>query len=244
MDDTHPVAQVEIHTKIRELVHPYLTGKNKVKVLDAAAGNGYMTKWLVERRAEVTPLDISSDDWKVSDVKCKYSDFNKRFEVGDEEFDMAISIETIEHVENPFYFLRELSRVTKPNGTVFITTPNVHSIRSRIKFFFCGLPTLFEYIQDDHMGQHISPVSIGQFLYGFKMANLELVDIYTTGPRSSFPMSTVLSLINGMTSFGVALLKSKRKSDPDYYLNILSPNQLKELNRDVSLIVVAQKKCR
>jgi SAM-dependent methyltransferase len=239
MNDTHPISQVEIHTKVREIANSLLKGK--VKVIDAAAGNGYMTKWLMEHGAEVTPFDISCSDWKMTDIKCNYSDFNKRIEADDNTFDIGISIETIEHVENPFHFIRELSRVTKPNGLIIITTPNVHSIRSRIKFLFCGLPTLFEYIQDDHMGQHISPVSIGQFLYGFKMANLKLVDIYSTGPKPSFLVSICLSLVNSVTSIGMALLKAQRKSDPEFYLNVLSRDQLRELNGEVSLIVVARK---
>lgn len=245
MVDAHPVAvaQEEIHTKVREIVRAFLIGRErgKVKVLDAAAGNGYMTKWLVEQGADVTPLDLFCNDWKVPEVKCYHSDFNKRIEVSDNTFDLTISIETIEHLENPFLFIRELARVTKPNGVIIITTPNVHSIRSRIKYVFSGLPTLFEYVKDDHMGQHISPVSIGQFLYGFNMARLKLIDLYTTGPKPSFVVSICFSLINIITLQGVMFLKAKRSLDPDHYLNVLSHKQLRELNRDVSLIVVAQK---
>jgi SAM-dependent methyltransferase len=156
-------------------------------------------------------------------------------------FGLVVSTETIEHLENPFHFIRELSRVTKPNGVIIITTPNVHSIRSRLKYLFCGLPTLFEYVADDNMGQHISPVSIGQFLYAFSRSDLRLVGIYTTGPKVSLSVSVLLSFLNLVTSFGLRKLRAKRKSYPDYYLNTLSHKQVEELNRDVSLIIVAKK---
>jgi 2-polyprenyl-3-methyl-5-hydroxy-6-metoxy-1,4-benzoquinol methylase len=237
---TFPVAQIEIHTKVKEIIVPLLAGK-KMKVADAAAGNGYMTQWLLEHDAEVMPFDMSSSDWKVPTVQCHYSNFDKRIEVEDNVFDLVISIETIEHLENPFHFIREISRITRPNGIVVITTPNVHGIRSRLKFLFCGLPTLFEYVEDDKMGQHISPVSIGQFLYAFKMANLRLLNVYSVGPKPSRAVSICLSLLNAIASLGTAMLKVQRKSQDDFYLNVLSNAQSHELNNDVSLIVVAQK---
>jgi ubiquinone/menaquinone biosynthesis C-methylase UbiE len=241
MQATDPIAQVAIHEKVKEIVRPLLL-KGSLKVLDAAAGNGYLTEWLVEQKADVTPIDISGDDWRVPSVKCEYSDFNQGIAVADETFDLTISIETIEHLENPFNFIRELSRVTKPNGIVVITTPNVHSIRSRFKYLFCGIPTLFEYIINDHMGQHITPVSIGQFIYGFRMAKLKLTEVFSTGPKCSMLVTCFLFLLNSVTSIGTRLIKMKRKYDQDYFLNVLSTQQLVELNRDVSLILVAHKR--
>jgi 2-polyprenyl-3-methyl-5-hydroxy-6-metoxy-1,4-benzoquinol methylase len=42
----------------------------------------------------------------------------------DESFDTVISCETIEHVSNPKLALRELHRVLKPGGRLFLTCPN------------------------------------------------------------------------------------------------------------------------
>ena len=238
---TDPISQLAIHTKVREVLEPLLSSLPK-KILDAAAGNGYLTEWLISRGATVTPFDISREDWRVPAVQCRYSDFNQRIDADDDYFDISVSIETIEHLENPFQFIRELGRVTKPTGIVLITTPNVHSIRSRIKYLFSGMPTLFEYTADDHMGQHISPVSIGQFLYAFKSAKLVLGDLYTTGPKSSVLVDTILGALNHMMALGIRALKSSRKADFDHFLNVLRSEQIRELNRDVSLIVVARKR--
>lgn len=41
-----------------------------------------------------------------------------------ESFDTVISCETIEHVPNPQQAVRELSRILKPGGRLFLTTPN------------------------------------------------------------------------------------------------------------------------
>lgn len=237
---TDPISQMAIHTKVRDVLDPFLTSLPK-RVLDAAAGNGYLTEWLLSRGATVTPFDISSEDWRVPSVQCCYSDFDQGLDADDNYFDVSVSIETIEHLENPFHFIRELGRVTKPNGAIIITTPNVHSIRSRIKYLFCGMPTLFEYTADDHMGQHISPVSIGQFLYAFKSANLMLTDLYTTGPKSSVFVEGVLRALDRLTALGLGAIRSSRRADLDHFLNVLPPEKIRELNRDVSLIVVAKK---
>lgn len=42
----------------------------------------------------------------------------------DHEADVAAAVETIEHLENPRAFFRELVRVTRPGGWVVVTTPN------------------------------------------------------------------------------------------------------------------------
>lgn len=41
------------------------------------------------------------------------------------EFDVTLSLETIEHVAFPDQFVRELARVTRPHGTLILSTPNV-----------------------------------------------------------------------------------------------------------------------
>ena len=50
--------------------------------------------------------------------------------VPDASADIAISIETIEHLENPRAFCRELVRIAKPGGWILVTTPNQRSVVS------------------------------------------------------------------------------------------------------------------
>jgi 2-polyprenyl-3-methyl-5-hydroxy-6-metoxy-1,4-benzoquinol methylase len=46
--------------------------------------------------------------------------------------DVVCAIETIEHLENPRAFVRELVRLTKPEGWVIVTTPNQLSLLSKM----------------------------------------------------------------------------------------------------------------
>jgi SAM-dependent methyltransferase len=46
--------------------------------------------------------------------------------------DVICSVETIEHLENPRAFVRELVRLVKPNGLIIVTTPNQLSLLSKL----------------------------------------------------------------------------------------------------------------
>jgi SAM-dependent methyltransferase len=50
--------------------------------------------------------------------------------------EIVCSVETIEHLENPRAFVRELSRLVKPKGIVIITTPNQLSLFSKLTLIF------------------------------------------------------------------------------------------------------------
>lgn len=65
-------------------------------------------------------LKNSNIDWKQEDI------MNISFE--DNYFDTVISCETIEHVPNPKKAIKELFRVLKPGGKLFLTCPNYFNL--------------------------------------------------------------------------------------------------------------------
>lgn len=46
---------------------------------------------------------------------------------------VVVAVETIEHLENPRAFMRELMRLVRPGGWVAVTTPNQLSLMSKLK---------------------------------------------------------------------------------------------------------------
>ena len=66
--------------------------------------------------AEFLPLDLDSG----------------RVPLADGFADVVCAVETIEHLENPRAFMRELVRLTKPGGWVIVTTPNQLSLLSKL----------------------------------------------------------------------------------------------------------------
>lgn len=67
--------------------------------------------------------------------------------------DVVTAIETIEHVENPRAFMRELVRLVKPGGLVIVTTPNQLSLLSLLSLIFKKRFALF---QDVHYPAHLT----------------------------------------------------------------------------------------
>jgi SAM-dependent methyltransferase len=50
----------------------------------------------------------------------------------DDSAEVVVAVETIEHLENPRAFFRELRRLVKPQGLVIVTTPNQLSLLSKL----------------------------------------------------------------------------------------------------------------
>ena len=58
-------------------------------------------------------------------------------------FDAIVAIEVIEHLENPYQFLRKAHALLKPDGVLIVTTPNVVDLDSRRQFLIQGDLWLF-----------------------------------------------------------------------------------------------------
>lgn len=67
--------------------------------------------------------------------------------------DVVAAVETIEHLENPRAFVRELVRLVKPGGWVVITTPNQMSLLSLMCLI---VKRRFSAFQDVHYPAHIT----------------------------------------------------------------------------------------
>jgi SAM-dependent methyltransferase len=103
----------------------YAKGK---EILDIACGEGYGMAALLRAGAKsVTGVDISAE--AVKHVRERYGAdarvgdaTNIPLEAG--SVDLVVSFETIEHIDNPALFLKELHRVLRVGGTAIISTPN------------------------------------------------------------------------------------------------------------------------
>ncbi len=129
MESKYSAIESSIHMGRYSLAEKYC--KNKV-ILDIACGEGYGTKLLKKWGAKkVVGLDISEES--INQANNEFAEKGVGYIVHDatdlscfkdNTFDMIVSFETIEHLQEPLKFLQEIKRVAKKKACYIITCPN------------------------------------------------------------------------------------------------------------------------
>jgi ubiquinone/menaquinone biosynthesis C-methylase UbiE len=127
----HSSSDSPAHIARYEFALPYCEGKT---VLDLACGDGYGSKILAEKARKVCGVDndpnllrqvpsLRNADFVLADARSiPYADNN---------FDVVVSFETIEHFTEQKQFLDEICRVLKPGGFAIISTPD-HDVQLKL----------------------------------------------------------------------------------------------------------------
>ncbi len=167
------------HNRVYELVREYLPeGKGK-KVCDLPCGAGAFSARLGQYDFDVTAVDLEAVEPFCYDVSHRVlADANLALPFADGEFDAMVSIEGIEHLENPSFFVRECARIVKPGGLVFLSTPNVDSYRSRRSTHIHGFHKYFRPLSPYHkVAWHLHPVDMTFMRGALRKAGLEIVEV-------------------------------------------------------------------
>jgi 2-polyprenyl-3-methyl-5-hydroxy-6-metoxy-1,4-benzoquinol methylase len=110
-------------------------------LLEYGSGEGVLISRLLDSGypGTVTGVDILQRPASIPDkVSWLQRDLNYTTEISDGSFDVIVSTEVIEHLENPRATFREFHRLLRSKGSLIITTPNQESIRSFLGLFFRG----------------------------------------------------------------------------------------------------------
>lgn len=169
--------QPDIYPKVFDL----LPKEPGLRVLDAGAGEGYFSRMLVERGWTVEACGNRPEDFNIPGVPFHEADLADRIPCADGAFDCVVSIEVIEHVENHARFVREALRVTRPGGTVIVSTPNVLSASGRLHFLVYGLTDATKRPPDpaapDPAALHTNPILLSELVYLAERAGGEVVAV-------------------------------------------------------------------
>jgi 2-polyprenyl-3-methyl-5-hydroxy-6-metoxy-1,4-benzoquinol methylase len=105
-------------------------------VLDVGCAVGFMSSVVSQLGFAVHCLDAARniDDQVIRTFNLKFSECNVESKIipyPDNTFDVVILTEVLEHFNyNPLVPLKEIRRVLKPGGRLFLTTPNIGSVFS------------------------------------------------------------------------------------------------------------------
>ena len=89
------------------------------RIVDVGCGAGRLRPFLGDMLESYVGIDAIQYDGLPDGIAFMRADLNRDpIPVPDGSADVAISIETIEHLENPRAFIRELIRISKPGGWI------------------------------------------------------------------------------------------------------------------------------
>lgn len=121
-----------LHVARYELAARHARGR----ILDLACGVGYGTRLVADRAAAVTEalgVDVATD--AIGYATEHYARAGVRYQLGDalafedrDGFDTVISLETVEHVDDPARLIARLVAVLRPAGLLIASVPTTPSV--------------------------------------------------------------------------------------------------------------------
>lgn len=115
------------HLQRYRFVKPYIRHK---KVADIACGSGYGSYEMAKHAESVIAIDNNAK--AIAYAKKYYSNPKISYILAEatktlipkESVDVVVSFETLEHLKNSNFFLREVNKILSPKGVLILSTPN------------------------------------------------------------------------------------------------------------------------
>lgn len=139
----------------------FLSGSGK-KILDVGCCDGTIGKKLIDNGNEVFGVDIAKECVEQavrSGIKAQVCNLEEGFFNFGFRFDLVLAGEIIEHIEDTNFFLQNIRKVLREQGSVIITTPNLATLGRRFLLLFGKNP---------HIEVSPEPYSAGHLRYFVK----------------------------------------------------------------------------
>jgi 2-polyprenyl-3-methyl-5-hydroxy-6-metoxy-1,4-benzoquinol methylase len=124
------------------------------RVADIACGTGYGTQMLAKAGAQsvhgmdlsVEAVEFCRENYNAPNVTYSVANAQKLAAIGDSEFDLVVSFETIEHLPEVEAYVEEMARILRPGGRFLVSTPDrrIASVMYRI----LGRPTNKHHVRE------------------------------------------------------------------------------------------------
>ena len=147
------------------------------KLLNLGGGTGQVSNIFREIGFDVYNVDIEENNENEKNIRFDLNSMEK-LPVKENCFDIVVCSEIIEHIENPWKLFMDSKKVLKKDGILIVTTPNVQSLFSRIKFFFNGY---LHWFTPECFSYHLNPVFIWEINLIAKKYNFEISKIIGSG---------------------------------------------------------------
>lgn len=161
-----PITMPGIHSRFYNFFVQIANDYQQPHILDAGAGYGAFVQRLWQSGYKnLSACDKFPNIFQFDQINCQEADLTKSLPYPEQTFDMVLSIEVMEHIHDHQDFFEAAYRVLNPGGVLLISTPNILSIKSRLRFLLSGFYYSFEPL--DHQRndglQHLSSLTIDQY---------------------------------------------------------------------------------
>ena len=138
------------------LIRKAYTNIPSPKILDAGCGGGALIANYISSNTNVIGIDISDKAIKLAEsrnipnAEFQTSELDKPWNFEDSQFDIVVSSEVLEHLDNFPLYMQESYRVLKPNGKLILTTP-YHGLLKNLALCFWGFDKHFCNYESGHI---------------------------------------------------------------------------------------------
>ena len=184
---------------LQKVLFPLLMEHKEIsKVLDIGAGAGLYSLVLSRLGFECHAIDTWNEyEDQYNNRMGNKKDILERFERNnvkvkecdilasplpfiDEEFDLVLFIDVIEHLATPKSALKEISRVLHRGGYLVLETPNTASLSNRVKALFGKSENLDYWFNADQFYGHIREYTAAELKWMLNQCGFECVKIKKT----------------------------------------------------------------
>lgn len=171
-----------------------------LSIVDIGAGNGALISALRKLDfSNISALDFDNYLKFNDEVPFYKIDLSKEnIPLASNSVDIITCIQVIEHIENPWHFVREAYRVLKQNGILLISFPTSKDVFSRFKFLLRG--DVHSYTEKNNHISFFTNAIQNKLFKNFKI----LDEKFTLTPISNlriYPMRVILRRVFRITHF-------------------------------------------
>lgn len=115
------------YNTILDLFEPF---RQSGKLLEFGCGEGFFLEEALKRKWEVVGIEISDKLVKICNDKniLTYKNLSEIPISDNSKFDIAVSIEVIEHLTNPQPYMKAINSLLRSGGGLYMTTPNFNCL--------------------------------------------------------------------------------------------------------------------
>lgn len=113
--------------------------RERKDVLDIGCGNGQTLQYFASSSQTLAGIDLNDYLNIPEKGEIQFSVVDLNFEplpYADNSKDLVFAFQVMEHLENPFFFMREVDRVLREDGLFILSFPNPYSFSSKMRFLF------------------------------------------------------------------------------------------------------------